>query len=60
VALLFRTNERDLQVDLLRGYALEFLMLDSIASAVDAVIECRLIGAVLRLLDVARPTQKMA
>jgi hypothetical protein len=34
VAMLFRTNERDLQIDALRGYALEFLMLDSISRAV--------------------------
>ena len=58
VAPLFRTNERDLQVDPPRGYALEFLIVDGIAPAVNAVVEPRLIRAVLRLLDVARPAQK--
>ena len=58
VALLFRTNECDLQIDSQRGYALEFLKLDSITTAVNAVIERSLIRAVLRLLDVARPAQK--
>src|SRR5512147_3196293 len=56
--MLFRTNERDLQINAQRGYALEFLKLDSISPAVNAVIERRLICAFLRLLDVARPTQK--
>ena len=58
VALLFRTNERHLQVYLLRCYALEFIIVDGIAPAVNAVVEPCLIRAILRLLDVARPAQK--